>query len=77
MTDVLIQNIGRIVSGDLALPFVEGDAIVVRDGKIAEVGRRTTVKSQGIDHVIDAGGCVVTPGLIDSHTHPVLGDFTP
>ena len=27
--------------------------------------------------IIDANGCAVTPGLIDSHCHSVLGDFTP
>jgi enamidase len=77
MTDVVIRNIGRIVSGDLAHPFVDGDTLVVRDGKIAQVGSWTAVSSQGIDHIVDAGGCMVAPGLIDSHTHPVLGDFTP
>ena len=52
MTDVLIQNIGRIVSGDLARPFVEGDAIVVRDGKIAE---KVDPKLAGLDRLAAAG----------------------
>ena len=29
------------------------------------------------DTVIDARGTTVLPGLIDSHVHPVFGDFTP
>ena len=29
------------------------------------------------DTVIDAKGSTVIPGLIDSHAHPTLGDFTP
>jgi enamidase len=77
MADVIVQNIGRIISGDLTRPFVEGDTIVARDGKIAEIGKRESVNRAGIEHVVDAGGCILAPGLIDSHTHPVLGDFTP
>jgi enamidase len=77
MADLVIQNIGRIVSGDLSKPLLEGDAIVVRDGKISEIGTSETVNSGGIEHVIDAAGCVVMPGLIDSHMHPVVGDYTP
>ena len=29
------------------------------------------------DLIIDAKGCAVAPGLIDSHCHPVFGDWTP
>lgn len=77
MADVVIQNIGRIVSGKLETPLLEGDTIVVRDGKIVGVGTRAEVDAGSIDNVIDAGGCVVMPGLIDSHMHPVVGDYTP
>src|SRR5260221_3817415 len=27
--------------------------------------------------MIDAKGCALAPGLIDSHVHPVFGDWTP
>lgn len=77
MADLVIQNIGRIVSGALNQPLLEGDAIVIRDGKFSEIGARATVNADGIAHVIDANGCIVMPGLIDSHIHPVIGDFTP
>jgi len=70
----LIRNIGLIVSGDIARPLLDGDSIVVTDGKIAAVGRGLDVEA---DTVIDAGGSGVVPGLIDSHCHPVFGDFTP
>ena len=30
-----------------------------------------------LDVVIDAGGAVAIPGLIDSHVHITFGDFTP
>ncbi len=77
MADLVIHNIGRIVSGDLKQPLLEGDTIVIRDGKFAEVGASGAVNADGITHVIDAAGCVVMPGLIDSHMHPVIGDYTP
>ncbi|MBI2526386.1 MAG: amidohydrolase family protein [Candidatus Rokubacteria bacterium] len=70
----LIRNIGQIVSGDIARPLLDGDSIVVQDGKIAAAGRRLDGEA---DAVIDARGSTVIPGLIDSHCHPVFGDFTP
>jgi enamidase len=70
----LIKNIGAIVSGDIARPLLDGDSVVVADGAIAAVGRGLDVNA---DTVIDARGSTVIPGLIDSHCHPVFGDFTP
>jgi enamidase len=70
----LIRNIGQIVSGDIARPLLDGDSIVAADGKIVAVGRGL---DDDADTVIDARGSTVIPGLIDSHCHPVFGDFTP
>ncbi len=70
----LIRNIGQIVSGDISTPLLDGDSIVIDGGKIAAVGRRLDGDA---DTVIDAKGTTVIPGLIDSHCHPVFGDFTP
>jgi len=70
----LIKNIGLIVSGDIARPLLDADTIVIADGKIAAAGRRLDADA---DKVIDAKGSAVIPGLIDSHCHPVFGDFTP
>ena len=71
---VLIRNIGQIVSGDIARPLVDGDSIVAADGKIVAIGRGL---DEDADTVVDARGSTVVPGLIDSHCHPVFGDFTP
>ena len=71
---VLIRNIGQIVSGDIARPLLDGDSIVAADGKIVAVGRGL---DDDADTVIDAAGQHGDPGLIDSHCHPVFGDFTP
>ncbi|MBA3947052.1 MAG: amidohydrolase family protein [Herpetosiphonaceae bacterium] len=77
MADLVITNIGQIVSGNLASPLIAGDTVVVRDGRIAAVGIAQNVDQTGIEHVIDAAGCQLWPGLIDSHSHPVFGDWTP
>lgn len=77
MNDLVISNIGQIVSGDFARPLLEGDTLVVRGGTIAAIGAAGVIDTSGIEHVIDAGGCQLWPGLIDSHTHPVVGDYTP
>jgi enamidase len=71
---VLIRNIGQIASGDIRNPRLEADSIVIVDGRIAAVGRGL---DEDADTVIDARGTTVMPGLIDSHVHPVFGDFTP
>jgi enamidase len=70
----LITNIGQIVSGDIARPLLDGDAILVEDGRIRALGRGLDADA---DTVIDARGSTAIPGLIDSHCHPVFGDFTP
>ena len=73
----VIRGIGQIVSGQLGAPLLDGDTIVCVDGKIAQVGRESAVDAGGADTVIDARGTTVAPGLLDSHVHPVFGDFTP
>ena len=36
--NTLIKNIGLIVSGDIATPLLDGDSIVIADGKIKSLG---------------------------------------
>ncbi|MBI2467608.1 MAG: amidohydrolase family protein [Candidatus Rokubacteria bacterium] len=70
----LIRNIGTLVSGDITRPILDADSILIRDGVIAAVGRKL---DDDADTVVDGQGTTVMPGLIDSHVHPVFGDFTP
>ena len=77
MSDLVIRNIGTIVTGDIDKPLASGDAIVVRDGLITYVGDDPGSTAEGIENVIDASGATVMPGLCDNHVHPVLGDYTP
>ena len=74
---LVIRNIGLLLSGDIARPILDADAIVVLDGRIAAVGKAVDLDLANADSVIDAQGCVVTPGLIDNHVHTVAGDWTP
>jgi enamidase len=75
----LITNIGTVVSGDIDAPISDADSIMIEDGRIVAVGRQLDgdAASGGPVHVIDAKGTTAIPGLIDSHAHPVFGDFTP
>jgi len=75
--DLVITNISGIVSGDIEKPLREGDSVVVRDGHITAIGAEREVDPGGIEHHIDANGCMLAPGLIDSHVHVVIGDYTP
>ncbi|MHB8765116.1 MAG: hypothetical protein ACYDA8_12395 [Deferrisomatales bacterium] len=72
-----IVNLGLVLSGDVARPLLDVDTLLLDGKTIAAVGRAADVAGSAADRVIDARGAAVTPGLIDSHCHPVLGDFTP
>src|SRR5258708_29711660 len=77
MARLLIRNIGLLLSGDLKKPILDADTVLAVDGKIATVGRQKDVDAEGATLVIDAKGTTLMPGLIDSHVHPVAGDWTP
>ena len=74
---LVIRNIGLLLSGDLQRPILDADAVVAVGGKIAEVGKLRDLDVAGASMTIDAKGCALAPGLIDSHVHPVAGDWTP
>jgi len=74
---LVIRNIGLLLSGDIDRPLLDADTIVVNDGLIVAVGREKDLDTAHAKTVIDAHGGAVAPGLIDSHVHPVFGDWTP
>ncbi|MGI8548373.1 MAG: imidazolonepropionase-like domain-containing protein, partial [Gemmatimonadaceae bacterium] len=48
--------------------------VAVRDGRIAAVGSESELSAAFADSErIDCAGRVITPGLVDSHTHAVFG----
>jgi len=72
-----ILSIGKIISGDWEHPYSDGSSILVDGGLISKVGELSSQEIDSCDVVIDAGGAVAIPGLIDSHVHITFGDFTP
>ena len=76
-TKLVIRNIGLLLSGDLANPILDADTIVATGGRISAVGKLKDVDTSEATTTIDAKGTALAPGLIDSHVHPVCGDWTP
>ncbi len=68
--DLLIKN-ANIVDGTGA-PAYQADIAITRD-TISEIGHIAA----SCDHIIDAFGRVVMPGIIDPHTHADIGIFDP
>lgn len=79
MTTLAVRNAGTVLTGRLDDPIADADAVLVEDGRIVEVGEGAALASRlGEAEVqLDVQGCTVAPGLIDSHCHVVLGDYTP
>jgi enamidase len=76
----LIRNLGTLVTGDIDAPIADADSILIEDGRVAAIGRGLDGDAGAggdLDQTIDARGTTAIPGLIDSHAHPVFGDFTP
>ncbi len=83
--DVLVHNIGQLCTipaqdggpqrgqhlGDLGL--LDNAAVAIQNGEIAAVGPDAALREQyAAATTIDAGGQLVTPGLVDPHTHLIF-----
>ena len=70
MSTVFIQG-GRVI--DPASGFDATADVLIVDGIVREIsshrGELTTASRQSGTHVIDAEGCIVSPGLVDIHVH--------
>src|SRR6059036_3044276 len=77
MASLGLVNIGALATGILASPRLDADAILVEHGRIAALGAGSRTGAEAADVVVDCRGTTVIPGLIDSHCHVVLGDYTP
>lgn len=65
MAETLIRNADTILTMDDQRRELNGADILVRDGVVAGIG--TGLHSDG--PVVNAAGCVVTPGLVNTHHH--------
>ena len=82
--DLIIRNIGQLLpmdggTGDASqqdIRTIENSALAVGDGKVIRAGELSglegSVAVTDETKTIDAGGCVVTPGFIECHTHLVF-----
>ncbi|MBL4805829.1 MAG: 8-oxoguanine deaminase [Rhodobacteraceae bacterium] len=64
MPTLLVKNADVVVTMDATRREIAGD-IFVRDGMIEAVGTTPQIA----DNIVDAAGCVVTPGLVNTHHH--------
>ncbi len=76
-TKLVIRNVGLMLSGAMEQPILDADTVIAINGRIAAIGRGADLDTDHATTVIDAHGTVLAPGLIDSHVHPVAGDWTP
>lgn len=74
---LVIRNIGLILTGKIEAPIADGDCVVAINGRIAAFGYEKDLDTEDATRVVNANGCTLAPGLIDSHVHPVVGDYTP
>lgn len=74
---LVIRNIGQILSGKLEQPILDGDCVVASGRTITAIGYERDLDTDQATTNIDAKGITLSPGLIDSHVHPVIGDYTP
>ncbi len=64
-SETLLRNADHILTMDDAARELVGADVLIRDGVIVEVGVGLTTTGR----VIEADGCVVTPGLVNTHHH--------
>ena len=74
---LVIRNIGLLLSGDLCKPILDADTVVAINGRISAIGKEKDLDLADAATCIHANGTTLIPGLIDSHVHPVAGDWTP
>jgi len=65
MPEILIRNADAILTMNAARAELAGADLLIRDGVIAAVGSGLTTTGE----TVLAQGCVVTPGLVNTHHH--------
>lgn len=65
MTATLIRRAAHVVTMDDERRIMRDADVLLRDGQVAEIGFGLDVEAE----VVDGAGCVVTPGLVNTHHH--------
>lgn len=75
MTDIIIHNARIRPMDDADAALATAKAVAIDEGEIVQIGSSDEIMrtATGTTEVIDAQGATLTPGLIDSHMHPVWG----
>jgi cytosine/adenosine deaminase-related metal-dependent hydrolase len=68
MTSLLVRNAAMLVTMNASRQEIPDGGLFARDGIITQVGPTDTLPNTA-DHVLDAGGQIVLPGLINCHHH--------
>jgi len=69
VVDIIVRG-GTIVTMDADRRLIENGAIAIKGGRIVAIGSRADIERRHrAREVIEAGGKVVIPGLINGHTH--------
>ncbi|QTM98156.1 imidazolonepropionase [Sediminibacillus dalangtanensis] len=82
--DILLYHIGQLLTMDGSegpvkgqnmskLDVLEDGAVAIKDGKVIAVGKTHDLKHIEAKEKIDCQGKLVTPGLVEPHTHLVFG----
>lgn len=81
--DLVIHHIGQLLTMDKPGPVkgremknlevIENALVAVKDGKVVWAGLEKEAPEFGASQRVDAGGKLVTPGLVEPHTHLVFG----
>ena len=67
---ILLSHATEILTMKRGLGVVKNRSILLRNGIIEKIG---TIRPKRDYRIIDARGCVICPGFVDSHTHLVFG----
>ncbi len=65
MNEILIKNADTILTMDDDRSELSGADLLIRDGQVARIGHELSTSGE----IHDATGCVVTPGLVNTHHH--------
>jgi 5-methylthioadenosine/S-adenosylhomocysteine deaminase len=68
MSESILIKGGTIVTMDERNSIVQGD-VLIRDGRIAEIASAIAVDASDPIDTIDARGCAVLPGFVQTHVH--------
>ncbi|MCF6300466.1 MAG: imidazolonepropionase [Proteobacteria bacterium] len=74
-TLIINANVATMAEGSHAYGMIENGAVGILDGRIEWLGTTAGIKNSIetlAEELIDAKGCLLTPGLIDCHTHLVF-----